>query len=77
MLLFQFFIPSIQIILFCICIGQQPYHLTMAVVNNETGPSLPVPPMGNTFLSFISNKTVVQVRSLTGKSFWIVGNAEG
>ncbi|VDI71215.1 Hypothetical predicted protein [Mytilus galloprovincialis] len=36
-LLFQFILPSIQIILFCICIGRKPYDLTMSVVNAESG----------------------------------------
>lgn len=34
-LLFQFILPSIQIILFCICIGRTPYDLTMSVVNDD------------------------------------------
>lgn len=34
-LLFQFILPSIQIILFCVCIGRKPYDLTVSVVNEE------------------------------------------
>ncbi len=32
----EFLIPIIQISLFCLCIGRQPYDLNIGVVNNET-----------------------------------------
>jgi hypothetical protein len=35
-LLFQFLIPVIQMALFCLCIGRQPYNLKFGIVNNET-----------------------------------------
>lgn len=35
-LIFQFFIPVIQISLFCLCIGREPYDLNFGIVNNET-----------------------------------------
>jgi hypothetical protein len=35
-LAFEFFIPIIQIALFCLCIGREPSDLRVGVVNNET-----------------------------------------
>lgn len=35
-LIFQFLIPVIQISLFCLCIGREPYDLNFGIVNNET-----------------------------------------
>ena len=35
-LVFQFLIPVIQISLFCLCIGREPYNLKFGIVNNET-----------------------------------------
>ncbi len=34
--MFQFLIPVIQISLFCLCIGREPYNLDFGIVNNET-----------------------------------------
>ena len=77
LLLFQFFIPSFQIILFCLCIGQAPYHLKMAVVNNETmgtanlssqSFSSGVPKLGNVYLDYIDNHTIIQVNNYSSKS---------
>lgn len=36
-LLFQFALPAIQVILFCICIGADPFNIPLAVVNEDTG----------------------------------------
>nr|QUF59474.1 ATP-binding cassette transporter Abch-like1 [Brachionus angularis] len=33
---FQFLLPVIQISLFCLCIGREPYDLNFGIVNNET-----------------------------------------
>nr|UOU03363.1 ATP-binding cassette subfamily H-like 1 [Brachionus rubens] len=35
-LIFQFLIPVIQISLFCLCIGREPYDLNFGIVNNES-----------------------------------------
>jgi len=34
-LLFQFALPAIQVILFCICIGADPFNIPLAVVNQD------------------------------------------
>jgi len=34
-LLFQFALPAIQVILFCICIGADPFNIPLAVVNED------------------------------------------
>ncbi|XP_052062173.1 ABC transporter G family member 20-like isoform X2 [Mytilus californianus] len=56
-LLFQFILPSIQIILFCICIGRKPYDLTMSVVNAETG----VIKFSNMFLDCLDTSAIHNV----------------
>jgi len=58
-LIFEFLLPSIQIILFCLCIGREPYDLNVAVVNNETCQQ----PFSAScvYLSYINNHTIVQV----------------
>eukprot|EP00118_Oscarella_pearsei_P017298 m.170566 g.170566 ORF g.170566 m.170566 type:complete len:414 (+) comp39044_c0_seq2:14-1255(+) len=40
LLLFQFLLPSIQIILFCLAIGANPKHLSVSIVNLDEGLSL-------------------------------------
>jgi len=55
-LLFYFFLPSIQIALFCICIGQDPKNIQVAVYNAEDPPGLSAE-----YLSFVSKDIVVQV----------------
>ena len=32
----QFLLPVLQISLFCLCIGREPYNLKFGIVNNET-----------------------------------------
>lgn len=39
-LLFQFALPAIQVILFCICIGADPFNIPVAIVNEENPPFL-------------------------------------
>lgn len=39
-LLFQFALPAIQVILFCICIGADPFNIPVAIVNEEQPPFL-------------------------------------
>lgn len=55
-LLFYFFLPSIQIALFCICIGQDPKNIPVAVYNAEDPPGLSAE-----YLSFVNSDIVVQV----------------
>lgn len=55
-LLFYFFLPSIQIALFCICIGQDPKNIPVAVYNAEDPPGLSAE-----YLSFVNPDIVVQV----------------
>ena len=54
-LLFQFLLPSIEVILFCTCIGQHPFDINVAVYNQE-----PSGRYSNWFLSCIDNKTIIQ-----------------
>lgn len=55
LLFFEFIIPSIQIILFCLCIGRDPHDIKLAVVNSDEGK------MGERYLLFLSNTTFKQV----------------
>lgn len=55
-LLFTFLVPSIQVVLFCLCIGSDPFELQVAIVNQETHPLLSV-----AFLQRIDNTTLSQV----------------
>ena len=36
-MIFQFIVPSVQVILFCVAIGKDPQHIHMGVVNLDTG----------------------------------------
>ncbi|CAG2112185.1 unnamed protein product [Medioppia subpectinata] len=40
LLLFQFVLPAIQVILFCLCIGADPFNINVAIVNEEFPPFL-------------------------------------
>ncbi|KAH7975379.1 hypothetical protein HPB52_000640 [Rhipicephalus sanguineus] len=55
-LLFTFLVPSIQVVLFCLCIGSDPFELQVAVVNQEAHPLLSV-----AFLQRIDNTTLSQI----------------
>lgn len=69
-LMFQFLLPSIEVILFCLCIGQEPFNLPVSVYNEEAT-CLKLPSINNTcdyensyshqFLSQISNRSVIQM----------------
>ncbi|XP_064485038.1 ABC transporter G family member 20-like isoform X3 [Ornithodoros turicata] len=56
-LLFTFLVPSIQVILFCLCIGSDPFDLQIGVVNQDYHPLLSTP-----FLQQLDNVTLNQVR---------------
>ncbi|KAL4229119.1 hypothetical protein ACF0H5_012158 [Mactra antiquata] len=53
-LLFQFMLPIVEIVLFCVCIGNNPFGLHIAVVNEDKGP------LGSKFLSALDNRTIIQ-----------------
>ncbi|XP_070203140.1 ABC transporter G family member 20-like [Littorina saxatilis] len=55
LLFFEFIIPSIQIVLFCLCIGRAPHDLTIGVVNRDNGN------MGALYLTHLNNDTFTQV----------------
>ncbi|KAF7487775.1 ABC transporter G family member 20 [Sarcoptes scabiei] len=55
LLLFQFLLPAIQVILFCLCIGSEPFDIDVAIVNEEQPPYL-----SKLFLSKIDPHTVRQ-----------------
>ena len=52
-LLFQFLLPSIEVILFCACIGQDPFNLKVAVYNEEN-----LGKLSYWFLDTVPNKTI-------------------
>ncbi|KAI1287610.1 ABC transporter G family member 20 [Halotydeus destructor] len=56
-LLFQFLLPSIEVILFCICIGQDPFNIPIAVHNAETSPAYSLE-----FMKHIDNSTIQLVQ---------------
>ncbi|XP_053409038.1 ABC transporter G family member 20-like [Mercenaria mercenaria] len=57
-LLFQFMLPLVEIVLFCVCIGNDPFGLHIAVINKDKG-ILGVN-MGKAFLNSIDNNTIIQ-----------------
>ena len=56
LLLFQFFLPSLEIILFGICIGADPFDIKIAIFNQDTSGNFPT-----RFLNSLDNYTVHQV----------------
>lgn len=56
-LIFQFMLPAIQVILFCICIGGEPFDVPVAVVNDEVDPR-----SSKQFLEGLDPKVIRQVR---------------
>lgn len=65
-LMFQFLLPSIEVILFCICIGQEPFNLPVAVFNQELATlNTTIMNASETFsykyLSRIDNRSVIQL----------------
>lgn len=61
-LLFQFALPAIQVILFCICIGADPFNIPVAIVNEEQPPFL-----SKLFLDKLDPYLVQQVSFVTGR----------
>jgi len=65
-LMFQFLLPSVEVILFCLCIGQEPFNLPVSVFNEElmnlNTSELTVSSRFSTqFLARISNRSVIQM----------------
>ncbi|CAF4085037.1 unnamed protein product [Adineta steineri] len=57
-LIFQFFIPVVQISLFCLCIGRDPQHVPMALFNSEAINGFPT---GNLSLELLNKINSEQV----------------
>lgn len=55
-LIFEFILPAVQVILFCLCIGGDPFDVPLAVVNDEV-----IPQASKFFLDAIDKKTIRQV----------------
>lgn len=60
LLLFQFVLPAIQVILFCICVGNDPFDISVAVVNEESSADS-VAALSSQFLRSIDTHLVKQV----------------
>lgn len=55
-LIFEFILPAVQVILFCLCIGGDPFDVPLAVVNDEV-----IPQASRFFLDAIDKKAIRQV----------------
>uniref|UniRef100_A0A6G1S9A6 ABC transporter G family member 23 n=1 Tax=Aceria tosichella TaxID=561515 RepID=A0A6G1S9A6_9ACAR len=65
-LLFQFMLPSVEVILFCLCIGQEPFNLPLSIYNEELhllNESLVerTSTFSYQYLNEINNRSVIQV----------------
>lgn len=65
-LLFQFLLPSVEVILFCLCIGQEPFNLPVSIFNEEliniNVTETPIETrFSHQFLAKISNHSVIQM----------------
>jgi hypothetical protein len=60
-LIFQFFLPVLQIALFCLCIGNDPFDLPFGIVNNETINNSTYS-SGSDFVNLLDDKTFDKVR---------------
>lgn len=56
-LMFQFMLPAIQVILFCLCIGGEPFDVPLAVVNDESRPHSSLQ-----FLDGLNRKVIRQIK---------------
>lgn len=55
-LIFEFLLPAVQVILFCLCIGGDPFDVPLAVVNDEV-----IPQASKFFLDAIDKNAIRQV----------------
>lgn len=65
-LMFQFLLPSVEVILFCLCIGQEPFNLPVSIFNQElVNINVTETPIATRFsyqyLSKVSNHSVIQM----------------
>lgn len=60
LLMFQFVLPAIQVILFCICVGNDPFDIPVAIVNEESSADS-IAALSSQFLSSIDPHLVRQV----------------
>ena len=58
-LLFQFLLPSIEVIIFCICIGRDPLNIPVAINKEEV--NMGTGNFSTWFLSKLDNRTILQV----------------
>lgn len=56
-LIFQFMLPAIQVILFCLCIGGEPFDVPVAIVNDEVTPKSSLQ-----FLNGLNKKIIRQIK---------------
>lgn len=56
-LVFQFMLPAVQVILFCLCIGGEPFDVPVAVVNEESTPRSSLQ-----FLNGLNKKVIRQIK---------------
>lgn len=56
-LVFQFMLPAIQVILFCLCIGGDPFDVPVAIVNDEI-----VPRSSQQFLNGLNRRIIKQIK---------------
>lgn len=56
-LIFQFMLPAIQVILFCLCIGGEPFDVPVAIVNEES-----IPRASLQFLNGLDRRVIRQVK---------------
>ncbi|CAF1499746.1 unnamed protein product [Adineta steineri] len=71
-LIFQFFIPVVQISLFCLCIGRDPQHVPMALFNSEAINGFPT---GNLSLELLNKINSEQVHFTPFNDFTNAMNA--
>lgn len=55
-LIFEFILPAVQVILFCLCIGGDPFDVPLAVVNDEV-----IPQASRFFLDAIDKNAIRQI----------------
>ncbi len=60
-LAFQFFLPSLQVILFCLAIGQTPTGLRLAVCNEDVGYAGLNQSFAQIYLEQLDSSTITQV----------------
>lgn len=59
-LFMEFLIPIMQISLFCLCIGREPYDLHFGIVNNETIYNVSEPRYSDIYVNYLDNRTFVK-----------------